>query len=249
MTMDPYPLLYHAHHSQQSEDLGFWLDLASLQGNPILELGCGSGRVFIHLLQAGYHVYGLDWDASMLAYLKKQCPIHLNPYLHLIQADMRAYFFDQTFPLIICPCNTFSMLSRDERISTLERSSQHLTPTGLFAVAMPNPQILRNLPPQPQPEIEDIFTHPLSGYPVQVSAAWNGKRTELIVDWFYDHLIPDGRIERTKIRIHHDLSPTEDILREMESTGLSPVNILGDFDGTQYGEDSPHLIIVAQNVG
>jgi SAM-dependent methyltransferase len=249
MTLNNYPLLFHAHHSQHNDDLPFWQNLASLQGDPILELGCGSGRVYMHLIQAGFHVYGLDRDASMLAFLKQQCPIDLSNRLFLIQGDMCAYILDLKFPLIICPCNTFTMLTSKERLATLQRTYQQLTLNGIFAVALPNPHILRKLPPQPQPELEDIFIHPLSGYPVQVSAAWKSSEHSLVVDWFYDHLIPDGRIERTKMRIHHDLSLGEDILREIELVDFGIVEIYGDFDGTQYGEDSPHLIVVAQKNG
>jgi SAM-dependent methyltransferase len=249
MTLNNYPLLFDAHHSQHNEDLPFWQNLASLQGNPILELGCGSGRVYIHLIQAGFRVYGLDRDASMLDFLKQQCPIDLSNRLFLMQGDMRAYILELKFPLIICPCNTFTMLTSKERLTSLQRTYQQLTPNGIFAVALPNPHILRNLPPQPQPELEEIFTHPLSGNPVQVSAAWKSSKDYLVVDWFYDHLLPDGHIERTKMRIHHDLSPSENILREMNLANLSIVEKYGDFDGTQYDEDSPHLIVVAQKNG
>ena len=52
--------LYHAHHSRNLEDLPFWQELARQQGSPILELGCGSGRVLLPLARAGYNVVGLE---------------------------------------------------------------------------------------------------------------------------------------------------------------------------------------------
>ena len=60
------PLLYHAHHNRYKEDLPFWLELAARHGDPVLELGCGSGRVLLALAQDGYQVYGLDNDPGML---------------------------------------------------------------------------------------------------------------------------------------------------------------------------------------
>ena len=59
-----FPQLYHAHHNRSLEDLPFWLELAAQAGDPILELGCGTGRVLIPLAQAGYHTIGLDNDPS-----------------------------------------------------------------------------------------------------------------------------------------------------------------------------------------
>jgi ubiquinone/menaquinone biosynthesis C-methylase UbiE len=47
-----FPQLYHIHHNAHTEDLPFWLKLAQQQGGPVLELGCGTGRVLIPLIQA-----------------------------------------------------------------------------------------------------------------------------------------------------------------------------------------------------
>ena len=48
-TDDLFPLYYHAQHQNYLEDLPFWLGLAAAQGSPVLELGCGSGRVLLPL--------------------------------------------------------------------------------------------------------------------------------------------------------------------------------------------------------
>ena len=47
MTPNSYSLamLYHTHHGLHDEDIPFWLALATRYGDPILELGCGTGRV------------------------------------------------------------------------------------------------------------------------------------------------------------------------------------------------------------
>ncbi len=58
-----FPLFYHAQHQNYLEDLPFWLGLAATQGSPILELGCGSGRVLLPLALAGHRVLGIDNDA------------------------------------------------------------------------------------------------------------------------------------------------------------------------------------------
>ena len=66
-----FPKLYQAQHSEYQEDIPFWLVLASEQGSPILELGCGTGRVLHPLAEAGYTCYGLDHDPGMLAMVKQ----------------------------------------------------------------------------------------------------------------------------------------------------------------------------------
>ena len=246
MTDNLYPLLYHAHHSQQSEDIQFWLNLSASQGDPVLELGCGTGRVLIRLAEAGYRVFGIDQEPDMLAFLTNNCPIGAKHLIHLIQADMTAFHLNQTFPLIICPCNTLSTLFSKQRRLALRYIQRHLHTSGLLAASMPNPHLLRKLPAQTNPEIEEVITHPVSGHPVQVSAAWVRKRRELVIDWHYDHLFPDGQIERTTIHIKHDLVPPEVYVREFELAGLHIYETYGNFDGSPFNIDSPHLILLAQ---
>ena len=61
-----FPELIHAHHNRHLEDLPFWLDLAGETGDPLLELGCGTGRLLVPLGQAGHRVIGVDHDPAML---------------------------------------------------------------------------------------------------------------------------------------------------------------------------------------
>ena len=48
-------------------DVPFWRRLAAAQDGPVLELGCGTGRITIPTARAGAHVYGIDRSAAMLA--------------------------------------------------------------------------------------------------------------------------------------------------------------------------------------
>src|SRR5215210_1882603 len=48
-------------------DVPFWRNLALNAGGPVLELGCGTGRIAIPLGRAGAHVIGIDRSDAMLA--------------------------------------------------------------------------------------------------------------------------------------------------------------------------------------
>ncbi len=180
------PVLYHAHHSLYLEDLPFWQRLAASSGSPVLELGCGTGRVLLPLAAGGSHIVGLDRDAGMLAYLRSQEDQAIRPLL--VQSDLRRFAFGVRFPLIILPCNTLSTLSKSDREALYRCVSAHLAEGGWFAASLPNPALLADLPVVGEPVVEENFPHPKDQAPVQVTSAWERDETQVSITWAYDHL-------------------------------------------------------------
>lgn len=248
--MGIFPLLYHAHYSLHQEDLPFWAELAAQGDGPLLELGCGSGRVLLHLAGKGRRAVGLDRSWEMLRFLKEHAlpslPEVRRAQVMVLQGDMTRFHLGLDFKLILLPCNTFSTLPAAGRAATLACISSQLRRGGKFAVALPNPIQLRRLPRVSEPEVEDIFAHPLDGEPVQVSSAWERTSQYFLLSWIYDHLLPDGRVERHTAQVRHTLASPEIYLVEMEQVGLQVLDRLGDFDGSPYEPDSPNLIFVAK---
>jgi SAM-dependent methyltransferase len=239
-----YPILYHAHHARHTEDLAFWLALAAQQGEPILELGCGTGRVLTALAQAGYKVFGLDHDAHMLAVIRDHLPEGIKA--PVFQADLARFGLGISFALILVPCNTWSTLTPDARRAALVTVFDHLDPGGLFAASIPNPALLRRQPKHSEAEVEDDFIHPLTGNPVQVSTGWERAGQVFHLEWLYDQLLPDGRVERLSVQVEHDLAPMEVHQAEIEAAGLQWEGEFGDYDGSPYRPDSPYLIFTAR---
>jgi SAM-dependent methyltransferase len=241
-----FPLLYQAQHHNYLEDLPFWLGLGEQQGSPILELGCGTGRVLIPLVEAGHTVVGLDIDPPMLSLCQRSIPKFLVSRVHLLLGDLTAFQLGTQFPLIILPCNTYSTLSRERRKAALTCIRAHLKTGGLFATSFPNPALMAALAPTRQPEVESHFTHPQSGNPVQISYEISRSRHTLNVVWHYDHLLPDGQVERYSHTIHHYLATGPQHLVEIEAAGFSILDTFGDFDRCAYQSNSPNLVIVAR---
>jgi SAM-dependent methyltransferase len=239
------PSLYHAHHNRHLEDLPFWLKLAQRQGGPVLELGCGTGRILIPLAEAGYEMIGLDNDPEMLDFLRAQMPPELQPRPQVVIADMTAFELGRRFPLVILPCNTWSVLEPPARRAALACIVRHLAPGGIFATSVPSPDMLRDLPARSAPELEEEFEHPPSGGMVQVSSGWRRAKGHLTVTWHYDLLLPDGTIERSTLQARHTLSTVQEYLEELDEVGLAVEAVYGDFEETPYGYDSDDLIMMA----
>ncbi len=241
-----FPALYHAHHSLHMEDLDFWLPLAVQQGGPILELGCGTGRVLLPLAQSGYYVYGLDRDPSMLAYLRSRTPVNQRPSILIWQADLAQFRLNKSFPLILLPCNTLSTLPSQVRNAALNCVYQHLAPGGVFAASIPNPRLLSRMPASSAEELEEIFPNPRDGTPVRVNSAWKRTRSEFILTWVYESQTGGGQSERLQKTVRHRLSPPYEYLKAIAGAGLVVTGTFGDFDHSPYTPESPNWIVVAE---
>jgi SAM-dependent methyltransferase len=237
--------IYHSHHSLHLEDIPFWLDLASKSPGPVLELGCGTGRVTIALAAAGYRVIGLDKDFSMLSFLGTNLPQTLSARVKFLQADFTNFNLAARFGLEIMPCNTFSTLSPTDRLKALAGIKHHLMPGGLFVASIPNPKMLLEIPDHGTAEVEEIISHPVTGDPVQVSSSWIRSQEEITFYWHYDHLFPDGRAKRFTVQTSHFLETVECIREEFRTAGLKITKQLGDYDSTPYRVDSRYWIVFA----
>lgn len=241
-----FPALYDAHHSLYKEDLPFWLDLAKQHKGPVLELGCGTGRVLLPLANAGVSMVGLDNDLDMLDYLRSRLPASLVPMPLLFAAELTKFHLDMLFSLIILPCNTWSTLSGTQRIEALGCIREHLMSDGVFAVSIPNPDLLMSLPARSDPIIEEHYLHPIDDSPVQVSSGWRRGKYQFTVTWHYDHLLANGSVERITARVRHDLASAEEYQQELTSAGLIIQDVYGDFERSRYTSDSQELVLVAK---
>ena len=68
-------------------DLPLWLELAAATpGAPVLEVGCGTGRVALALARAGHPVTAVDVDAALLAELARRA---VGLPVEVVHADAR----------------------------------------------------------------------------------------------------------------------------------------------------------------
>src|SRR5947207_2493466 len=126
-------------------DIPFYVDAARESGGPVLEIGCGSGRVLIPTARAGIEIPGLDLSPGMLAV----CHQHLadesaevQSRVHLVEASMTAFDLGRTFRLITIPFRPFQhLLTVRDQLACLACIRRHLAPDGRLVFDLFNPSL------------------------------------------------------------------------------------------------------------
>lgn len=188
----------------------------------------------------------MDNDADMLRYLQSRLEDNLAPRVRIWQGDILAFRVNKKFASILLPCNTLSTLTAKETRSLFSLVYDHLPPEGIFAAGIANPALLTTMPAVGEPEIEDSFSHPTDGEPVQVSSEWRRVGEKLTLLWHYDHMQPDGDVQRTSVRTEHLLAPASFYRQELRIAGFSKMKRFGDYDRSPYTRRSPYLLLQAQ---
>src|SRR5688572_5872398 len=118
-------------------DVRFWQQRAAESDGPVLELGCGTGRILMPIAHSGVPVTGIDASSAMLARAKsraRRLPSRHRP--SLIQGDLRALPFQRrTFATVIAAYGVLQSLTTDADLdAALAESARVLRRGGVFAL-------------------------------------------------------------------------------------------------------------------
>ena len=109
---DGWADVYDSIYAYVREDIPFYVEEASRLGGPVLELGCGTGRITLPIAQSGIDIVGLDNSDGMLEVARRKARLleDGNGVVDLHMADMRDFSLGRTFPLVIIPFRGFLAL-------------------------------------------------------------------------------------------------------------------------------------------
>ncbi len=124
-----YDLIYHK--VRDDVDHLFYLDKIRHSEGKVLEIGAGTGRLFIDALNSGADIYGIDISRSMLDVLKNNLDKKYHDRVSL--QNIIDFRFREKFDLIVAPFRVFMHLTeKEDQLKALNNVCQNLNRNGLF---------------------------------------------------------------------------------------------------------------------
>jgi SAM-dependent methyltransferase len=211
------------------QDLSLWHSLSDehlSDGEALLDVGAGTGRVSLSLARAGHRVVALDYDAELLSELEARAaglPVQTK------QADARTFFLaGRSFPLIIVPMQTIQLLGGPgAHCAFLQQARTHLLPGGIVAVAIAATEDFEEFEWHdgdhlPLPDIEEIGTSVYFSQPTAVRRSGNA----FVLERRRQTIDVEGNRTTSNDRIELDILSAEQLEETGREAGLHPIDVL-----------------------
>jgi SAM-dependent methyltransferase len=244
---------YDAENEDMTDDLQLYSTLAEHTGGPILDIGCGTGRVMLHLASEGYHVDGLDTSKAMLERGRRKLKnrIDLQELATFHEGDAISYPLPESYALILIPYNgLMHFRTTQDQIALLQHLANFLADDGLLVIDLPNAGEMFATVDDGALTLERSFVEPDSGHMVMQQSVSVLNRTEQLqyITWIYDEIGANNVVQRTiaPLTLRYVFSAELDLL--LQVSGLRRIDRYGDYDQGPFEEGCPRLIVTAGNV-
>lgn len=224
------------------DHLPFYVAMAREDGGPVLELGCGTGRISLAIAEAGEEIVGLDLAPAMLAQAKRKraaAPAEVASRLRLVAGDMSDFRLKRRFRQVFIPFRSFQeLLTVHDQRAALACVRTHLEEGGRLILDLFDPR-----PEEVAPRVDDSVTTlpPLdlggSALRVDILRRTNNPATQVLTElWRFTESARDGSVLRVEEEVHSLRWTWRFEMRHLlELAGFSIEAECSDFHGSRPG--------------
>ena len=251
---DPYaalPDLYDLEHAEYDEDIPLYLNFAEVVGDPILDLGCGTGRITLPLAKAGWRVTGLDRSSAMLDVARARVAANNSiADVEFIEADFGTPDLGRSsyYGLVIIGLNGLMHLpTLDKQRTCLSAAHKALDPRGqiIIDVVNPNPETLHSLD---RGVVHEGGWRMHDGRQVDKFSARKVSSATQTIDTqiWYDIVEPDGVVRRTISSFTLRYVHQAELALLLERAGFIECQFYGSYELDPFDDSSERLIVTAE---
>jgi SAM-dependent methyltransferase len=236
-------------------DVRFYVETARESGGPVLELGCGTGRILVPTARAGIEIVGLDLSEGMLEACRRRLraePPELRGRVSLHRGDMRDFELGRTFSLVTIPFRPFQLLlAVEDQLACLAAIRRHLATDGRLVFDVFNPSIPNLAKPTDGAETDEEppFILPDGRTVVRRHRMIDRDLIRQVNtgELVYHVTHPDGRHERLVHPFQMRCIFRFEAEHLLARAGFTVDQVYSDFDRSPYGSRYPgELIFVAR---
>jgi len=247
---DPYAAdaaFYDAIHGDFRDDTGLWLSFAGRTDRPVLEVGCGTGRIAFELARAGHAVTGIDPSPAMLAVAREKAEADALDVTLIEGRPLELTLERDHYGLVILPLDVFLYCADgEEQVETLRVLGESLVYNGLLAIDVPGPA--SGLDPASNGQQVLVFSGEADGQPF---------------DCYHLHE-DDTALQQRHLRVTYETVDETGLVRRrvgehllryvyrfeleylLDRAGLALVDVYGDYDLGPLTNDSERMIAIAR---
>ena len=248
--MDRAARFFDADYAEYTDDLLMVEAYARRTGGPLLELGCGTGRLLVPLASAGYEVTGVDLSPEMLHIARAKAEAAgVGQRVTLVRGDFADASLTGAYRLALVMMNTFLHLtSQSAQLRALRHWREHLARDGLLLIDIFNPDVAQLASLDGRIEWDKTWTDTQTGATVMkfLTRTVDLAEQTIHVNLIYDEIAAEGQVRRTLVPFDHRYLWRFEAELLLDKAGFVLEGVYGDRSLGPFEGDSDTMILVAR---
>ena len=241
---------YDLLHEGYEDDVALWQSFAGRTDRPVLEVGCGTGRVAVPLALAGADVVGIDPSPAMLALARRRA------FAAGVKVDWReaalpsAQLEGERYGLVLIANDTF-LYARDgtEQLAWLRACANARHFNATLVVDLPGPALWLDPATDSQPLV--VASERLDdGSWLQITHVRQDDLATQVrrLVATYETTAPDGTLLRTHSEHHLRYVYRFEVQYLLQAAALQVLDVYGDFELGPLTNASERMIVTARRM-
>jgi SAM-dependent methyltransferase len=248
---DEIAAYYDLEHRSFTDDIDLYLQFIEAAGDPVLELGCGTGRIVRAIAEAGFDVTGVDASPSMLQVARDAMLAEsFEGEIAFIESDFALIDLVDpgTFGVAIVALDSLLHAeTQSDQLRVLRAALTALDPRGQLVVDVLNPTPARLLAMDGDLTFSGSWTMDDGARLDKLVAQQADPAAQVISnEIWYEVTTVDGAVKRTRTAFPQRWISAAELILMLQLAGFQDWRIYGSYELDELGPNSDRIIVAAE---